>query len=181
MHKHKSALKWEVKVRWWRRTGLGVNLPELQLSGPEDELRWYACALYAYRAAESVISKILGKFQAGEGGGIFHAGATVPARLTPSRLSSAAGGVEAPGSSRPASLHLRRQAQSRKLTGLHLHNKNSNPLGSKANVSQNDNIKLQTKQIIYKSTWRTQTSAKQLLSPQIVNNTCSTQTVVIQG
>lgn len=50
-----------------------------------------------HRAVESVISEILGKFQAGEGGGIFHAGAAVPARLTPTRLRSAAGGVEAPG------------------------------------------------------------------------------------
>lgn len=91
--------------------------------------------VYAHRAAGSVISEILGKFQAGEGGGIFHAGAAVPARLTPSRLSSAAGGVEAPGSSRPASLHLRRRAQSRKLTGLHLHNKNaSSSLGRKSNM-----------------------------------------------
>lgn len=79
--------------------------------------------VYAHRAAESVISEILGKFQAGKGGGIFHAGAAVPARLTPSRLRSAAGGVEAPGSSRPASLYLRRQAQNRKLTGIDLRDK----------------------------------------------------------
>lgn len=55
-------------------------------------------------ADESVISEILGKFQAGEGGGIFHAGAAVPARLTPPRLCSAAGGAEAPGLFKPASI-----------------------------------------------------------------------------
>lgn len=53
--------------------------------------------------AGSVISEILGKFQAGEGGGIFHAGAAVPARLTPPRLRSAAGGAAAPGCCKPAS------------------------------------------------------------------------------
>ncbi|TDH04960.1 hypothetical protein EPR50_G00138390 [Perca flavescens] len=34
-------------------------------------------------------SKILGKLQEGEGGGILHAGAAVPARLTPPRLCGA--------------------------------------------------------------------------------------------
>lgn len=124
--------------------GGGGEHTKLGRSGDGQELAWVSiyqssncrvqkmssggthARVYAHRAAESVISEILGKFQAGEGGGIFHAGAAVPARLTPRRLSSAAGGVEAPGSSRPASLHLRRRAQSRKLTGLHLHNKNAN-------------------------------------------------------
>lgn len=60
----------------------------------------------ARSALGSVISEILGRFQAGEGGGIFHAGAAVPARLTPPRLRSAAGGAEAPGFCRPASRRL---------------------------------------------------------------------------
>lgn len=60
----------------------------------------------ARSAPGSVISEILGKFQAGEGGGIFHAGAAVPARLTPPRLRSAAGGAQAPGCCRPASRRL---------------------------------------------------------------------------
>lgn len=65
------------------------------------------CARAPVRSAlGSVISEILGKFQAGEGGGIFHAGAAVPARLTPPRLPSAAGGAEAPGFCRPASRRL---------------------------------------------------------------------------
>lgn len=100
------------------------GFPQLHLLGPEDKFRWCA-RVHGHRAAESVISEILGKFQAGEGGGIFHAGAAVPARLTPSRLRSAAGGVEAPGSSRPASPHLGWRAQARKRTGLDLRNKSS--------------------------------------------------------
>ncbi|KAI4813599.1 hypothetical protein KUCAC02_002834 [Chaenocephalus aceratus] len=75
--------------------------------------------------------EILGKFQECEGGGIFHAGAAVPARLTPPRLCGArllrSGGS---GLSRPAlRQHIRRlPAQYREVPRQYLHNKSGDPI-----------------------------------------------------
>lgn len=76
-------------------------------SGSGGEHRTAAPVHSVHSAPGTVISQILGKFQAGKGGGIFHAGAAVPARLTPPRLRSAAGGAAAPGCCKPASRKLR--------------------------------------------------------------------------
>lgn len=98
-----------IKTKWGTNLIIFFPFPSVCLSQNVRflyKLRWNSRTrgTHIHSPVVSVISEILGNFQAGEGGGIFHAGDAVPARLTPSRLQSAAGEAEAPGSFKPASI-----------------------------------------------------------------------------